>query len=248
MKPVLLLVAGMLNDAGVWAPASEAMQARADVRIALPVQDSIPAMAAAAWALLDEVPRATPVVVAGFSLGGYVAIEMLARPRRPLHAAALISTSGRPETPEGAGVREKTMAAMRKDFGRTVDGIVDWSTHAAGPELVARLTTMMRGVGVDTAIRQTRAIMMRSDHRAALAALTLPVAVACGREDRVTPPALAHELAATVPGATLDLVDASGHMLPVEQPMAVARVLHGLLDRLAAGATSPTTTRLETNP
>lgn len=232
MKPVLLLVAGMLNDASLWNEVGAALASRADVRIALPVQDSVPAMAAAAWAQLDDVPAATPVVLAGFSLGGYVAIEMLAHPRRPVQAAALIATSARTESPEGAAGREKTMAAMRKDFARAVDGTVAWTTHAPGPELVARLSAMMRGVGADTAIRQTRAVMARNDHRAALAALALPVAVACGSEDRVTPPAIAQELAALVPGATFERVEGSGHMLPVEQPAAVIRVLNGLLDRL----------------
>jgi pimeloyl-ACP methyl ester carboxylesterase len=51
----------------------------------------------------------------------------------------------------------------------------------------------------------------------------------CGRQDRITPPALSEELAALVPGARLHLVDGSGHMLPAERPDAVAAALRALL-------------------
>lgn len=232
MKPVLLLVAGMLNDASIWDEVAAPLRALAEVRIALPLAASVPAMAADAWDVVADVPPEAPLVLAGFSLGGYVALEMLARPRdaqRPLRAAALLSTSPRPETPEGLAQRERTIAAMQKDFGTVVDGIVQWGTHAPAPALAERLRRTMRGVGAETAIRQNRAIAARADHRAALAALRLPVAVMCGAQDRITPPGLARELAAAVPGATLEIVDGAGHMLPVERPEAVVRVLRGLL-------------------
>lgn len=230
MKPVLLLVPGMLNDASVWHDVVELLRPHADARIASPLQDTVPAMAAAAWSLVADLPEQTPVVLAGFSLGGYVAIEMLANPHRPVRAAALISTSARPETPEGAANREKTSAAMRKDFARVVDGVVQWSTHEPSPELCARLRQMMRGFGAHAAIRQNRAISARGDHREALAALSLPVAVLCGQQDRITPPSLSQELAALIPGARLQLAEGAGHMLPCEQPALIAASLRTLLN------------------
>lgn len=231
MRPVLLLVAGMFNDDEVWQDVARAVAPLADLRMALPRQDSIAAMAQAAWARLDDVPAGVPVVLAGFSLGGYVVQEMLAAPRRALAAAALISTSARPETPEGSAVREKTMAALARDVVKVVDGLVGFGTHEAPPALAQRMRAMMLRVGADTAIRQTRAIMGRADHRAVLGRLQLPVAVLCGQQDRITPPALSQELAALVPGAQLHLIDGSGHMLPLEQPRAVAGVLAALLQQ-----------------
>ncbi|SEB20018.1 alpha/beta fold hydrolase [Variovorax sp. YR216] len=225
MTPVLLLIPGMLNDAAVWHGVVEAMGPQVQVRTAAPVQPSIAEMAQAAWALLADVPAQQPVVLAGFSLGGYVAIEMLARPARPLRAALLLSTSARPETPEGAATREKSIAAMQRDFAKVVDGIVQWSTVLPSPERVRELTDMMLRVGADTAMRQLRAIAARGDHRAPLSRLDLPVTVLCGREDRTTPAALSEEIAALVPGARCEIVDGASHMLPVEQPQAVARAL-----------------------
>ncbi len=229
--PVLLLIPGMLNDASVWRDVLPALGGAAQVRVAVPLQASIPAMAQAAWAQLADVPADARVVLAGFSLGGYVAIEMLARPQRRIDAAALLSTSPRPESAEGAALRERTIAAMQKNFDKVVDGIVGFSTHNADAGLTERLRQMMRGVGAPTASAQNRAIAARSDHRAALAQLQLPrpLAVLCGAQDRITPPELSQETAALVPGAVLEIVDGAGHMLPCERPDAVARVLRGLL-------------------
>lgn len=238
MKPVLLLIPGMLNDARVWDDVVAALDGAAHVR-ALPVlaQESVPAMARAAWQQVADVPSEVPLLLAGFSLGGYVALEMLAQPARAVAGAALISTSARPESPEGKSNRAKTIAAMEADFPKVVDVILKWGTHAPTPDVAQRLRAMMLAVGAPTAIAQSRAIMERADHRAALARLALPVAVLCGRQDRITPPELSEELAALLPAARLELVDDAGHMLPAEQPHAVAAALGTLLAR-AGGSTA----------
>jgi pimeloyl-ACP methyl ester carboxylesterase len=230
MKPTLLLVPGILNDGTIWDEVASRVVDLADVRrVDVLTQDSLPAMARAAWQLVADLPPDAPLVLAGFSLGGYVVLEMLAHPARPVRAAALVSSSPRPESPEAAAAREKTIAAMGRDFGKVVDGILSFGTHEAAPALLERLKAMMLRVGADTAVRQNRATMGRGDHRDALARLQLPVAVVCGRQDRITPPALSEELAALVPGARLHLVDGSGHMLPAERPDAVAAALRVLL-------------------
>lgn len=228
---MLLLIPGMLNDATVWDDVRAELGAAAQVRVSLPVQASIAEMAATAWAQVADVAADVPVVLAGFSLGGYVAIEMLARPARPLHAAALLSTSSRPESAEGLAARERTIAAMGRSFDKVVEQVAAFGCHEPEPALLARLVPMMRGVGADTAIRQNRAIAARSDHRAALATLQLPrpLAVLCGAHDRITPPELSQETAALVPGAVLQIVEGAGHMLPCQRPDAVARMLRRLL-------------------
>ncbi|MGE4243794.1 alpha/beta fold hydrolase [Ramlibacter sp.] len=232
MKATLLLVPGILNDERLWDAVAPQLESLADVRRApAPSQDSIAAMADAAWRLLDDLPADAPVVLGGFSLGGYVAIEMLSRPARAVRGVALMSTSGRPESPEAHAAREKSIAAMRKDFSRVLDGILQFGTHEATRGLLLELKDMMLRVGAETAIRQNRAAQGRGDHRAMLAKLDLPVTVVCGRQDRITPPALSEELAALVPGARLQWVDGCGHMLPAERPDALADALRPLLIR-----------------
>lgn len=240
MTPVLLLIPGMLCDERVWGDVvAHLPAARADVRIADVTQgDTVAALADAAWRCLEDATAGrapgTPVVVAGFSLGGYVAIEMLARPRRAVHGAALLSTQADPETAEASAQRVKTMAAMASRFEAVVEGLAGFSTHEAPPALRARLLAMMRDVGADAALRQTRAIMGRADHRDALRRLRIPVQVLCGREDRITPPGRSEDLAALMLQARLALVPGAGHMLPMEQPAAVAEALAALVERSLA--------------
>lgn len=163
MKPVVLLIPGMLNDARVWQPVREALAEVADVQVADVATDAdIPAMGARAWAQLSNVPAATPLLLAGFSMGGYVAIEMMARPARSVQALALLSTSGLPEAPEGAAQREKTIAAMQSNFPKVVEGILQWNTHQAAPGLLAMMRQMLLDFGSEVAVRQMRAIMARA--------------------------------------------------------------------------------------
>lgn len=231
-QPVLLLVPGMLNDERVWAGVAQALADVAQVRVArVTTQATIPAMAQDAWALLADLPPEAPVVLVGFSMGGYVAIEMLARPQRRLRAAALVATSARPESPQGQAQREKSIAALQGDFARTVQGIAQWGSHEPTPALLQALTAMMLDVGAETAVRQTRAIMTRGDHREALARLDLPVHVLCGAADRITPPALSQELAALIPHARFHEIEKAGHMLPLEQPQTVAALLRPLCEQ-----------------
>ena len=217
MKATVLLLPGMLNDASLWDAVATQLGSLVDIRRAPTLsQDTVPAMADAAWQLLADLPPEAPLVIVGFSLGGYVAIDMLARPERTVSAAVLVSTSARPESAEGQANREKTIAGMRKNFERMVDGIAAFVTHQ--PEAQHRIKPMMLGVGARVAIGQNQAISQRKDHRTALEKLALPVVVIGGQQDRVTPPELSQELAALIPGAELQEVSDCGHMLPVEQP------------------------------
>ena len=231
MMPVCLLVPGMLNDERVWRDVAAGLQGHAQVRIAqVQTQSTIADMARDAWALLDDLPPDAPVYLAGFSMGGYVAMQMLAQAARPLRGLALLDTAGGVETPESQAQREKTIRALETDFAKTLPGLLKWNTHAPSAELLARLGQMMQDVGAATAVRQMRAISARSDHRAVLERLRLPVQLLCGEHDRVTPPARSQELAQWIPGARLRLVPGAGHMLPLEQPQAVVDALLALMN------------------
>jgi len=230
MKTVVLLVPGMLNDERVWSDVRGVLEGEADVRIARTQQQaSLAEMAESAWSLLDDVPDTARVVLAGFSMGGYIAMQMLAHPRRPVHGLALLSTSGRPETPESSATREKTLAGMQGNFPKVVDGILQWSTHRLAPDAQERLRQMMLDLGLAVATAHTRAIQARSDHRTVLEALQLPVRILCGAQDRVTPPQLATELSEWIPAAQLQIIEDCGHMLPVERPDVVAQALRDLM-------------------
>jgi pimeloyl-ACP methyl ester carboxylesterase len=157
---------------------------------------------------------------------------MLAAARgRRIDALALIATSAQPESVQAAALREKTIAATRRDFPRTVDALVAHGTHASFREdagAVQVLREMMLSTGAETAVRQHQAVMARADHRATARALRLPCTVLVGDDDRITPPPLAEELSALIPGARLERLPACGHLAPLEHPHRVAAALRSL--------------------
>ncbi|WP_159918144.1 alpha/beta fold hydrolase [Pantoea sp. 18069] len=244
-QAALLLIPGMLTHAGIWQAVSarlkQAMGEDLQLLVAdVSTQDSIAAMAQDAWRqLAAQVAPQLPCGVVGFSMGGYVALEMLAHPRRPLQLACLVSTSARAENPAGAAQREKAIAAFEADFEQAIAATARYGTHPAQRAQLAPLLEMMREVGPQVAIRQVRAIMRRRDLGAELARLALPVQVLCGQDDRITPCVLSEELAALIPQARLQRVPQAGHMLPFEQPRAVADSLLAQLQLQLLRAPSP---------
>jgi pimeloyl-ACP methyl ester carboxylesterase len=231
--PVLLLIPGMLNTSAVWSRVAVLLQGKADIRIAnVQTQVSIGQMARDAWTMLADVPPTRRLVVCGFSMGGYVALEMIAGHARLISALGLFNTSARPETPESTALREKTIAAIERNFPRVVEGVLQFGTHSSTqsrPGIMDELRQIMLDVGAETAIRQNRAIMQRADYRELLPSLAIPTLVVCARDDKITPPALSEELAALIPGARLEWIDDAGHMTPVEQPERLAQLLKSLL-------------------
>ncbi len=243
MKPVLLLIPGMFNTSDIWQPVAERLKGHADVRVAdVLTQDSITAMAADAWHLVADVPTGTSLVVAGFSMGGYAAIELLATHGAEIDAVAFVDTSAKVETAESTVVRQKTIAALERNFSRTVEATLLFSLHPdhhANAELVDATRRMMHAVGAEAAIRQIRALTTRADHRAMLARLHIPVLVVCGREDKVTPPDLSQDLAALIPGARLEWIENAGHQTPAEQPEALAQLLLSLIAMVGSESVQP---------
>ena len=243
MKPVLLLIPGMFNTAAIWDPVRAHLGPDVEVLVAdVLTQSRIPDMADDAWALVAHLPPATPLVVAGYSMGGYVLIELLARHRARVQAAAFIDTSAQVETAQSLQNREKTIAAVERNFERAVAAVIPFSLHPehqGRADLVEGMRSMMHRVGAQTAIRQTRAIMARTDHRAMLAQLAMPTLVVCGREDKVTPPALSQDLADLLPDARLHWLDPAGHQTLLEQPAELARAI----GQLIASATNPQSTK-----
>ncbi len=224
-NPALVLLPGLLNDHRVFAPQIAALEGHASI-VSPPLWH-----ADTMDALVDRVLQEAPsrFALAGFSMGGYVAFEILRRAPQRVDRLALIDTSARPETEEGRKRREALVAQSRLGRWRGITRLMlpllvhpDRMRDAA---LVERLQVMAMTVGGEGYANQQRAIIGRRDSRPLLARIAVPTLVICGRDDRVTPFELSEEIAAGIRGARLVGLDRCGHVAPLEQPDAVTAAL-----------------------
>jgi len=223
-KPTLLLLPGLLCDARLWRDQAAALAPLARPVVADLTQDSrIEAMAARALAAVEG-----RFALAGLSMGGYVAFEIMRRAPERVTRLALFDTSARADTPEQTRRRRGLIALARQgQFRGVTPRLLPQLIHPSrldGP-LAAEVMAMAERVGRDAFLRQQEAIMHRPDSRPDLARITVPTLVAVGAEDRLTPPELAAEMAALIPGARLRLFADAGHLPPMETPEAVTAAM-----------------------
>lgn len=224
----LLLLPGLMNDERVWQPICHVVGGRILVNANTHFVDSISALADAAIASMP----AGRFALAGFSLGGYVALEVCRQASDRIAGIALIDTGARPDTPESMQNRQRMIDSLKigsasfDQVGRMFATRILHPKHASDPKLLELLSDMARVVGTDGFLRQQIAAMNRNDMREVLGKMRCPGLVLCGREDQITPPMLSEEMAALLEGEVdLVLVPESGHMSTLEQPAAVAEAL-----------------------
>ena len=80
-------------------------------------------------------------------------------------------------------------------------------------------------LGKEVFIRQQKAIMGRPDSRPTLSEITCPTLLICGREDLITPPAMAEEIAGGIKQAELKIIEQCGHLSTLDQPEAVSKLI-----------------------
>jgi pimeloyl-ACP methyl ester carboxylesterase len=226
----LLLLPGLTNDARVWQGVADRLADVARVQVAdLTTGDT---MADLADAVLAKAPPR--FAVAGLSMGGYCALEIVARAPERVIALGLVDTSARPDTPEGRANRERQIARASTEFPAIVDELLPKWVHPgrlADPSVADVVRAMARDRGPEAFIRQQRAIMNRADSRPRLGAIRCPTVVVCGREDVLLPLEVHEEMARGIAGATLRVIDACGHLAPLERPAEVAAALRELLEK-----------------
>jgi pimeloyl-ACP methyl ester carboxylesterase len=227
MKPLVLLP-GLLCDSRLWRDVAWSLRDVAAPMVAdLTLDDAIPEMAARTLAVAP--PR---FALAGLSMGGYVAFEILRQaPERVTHLA-LFDTSARPDTPERQAARRGGIADVEKGkFIGVSRGLLPslLAPHNLETPLAEEVQAMAERLGKGAYIRQQTAIMNRIDSRPDLGGIAIPALVGVGALDKLTPPELAQEMADAIPNATLTHFSDSGHLPPMENPDPVAAALRRLL-------------------
>lgn len=232
----LVLLPGMMCDARLFGPQIAALSPDRPVIVAdLARHDSIRDMAAAVLAGLPG-----RFALAGLSMGGIVAMEMLARAPGRIARLALLDTNPFAETPAMRARRAPQIDAVRQ--GRLAAIMRDEMKPnylADGPhraEILDLCMTMALDLGPDVFVRQSRALADRDDLTAALAAYPGPALVLCGAEDRLCPVARHLAMKALMPQAALEILSGAGHLPTLERPRATTALLRRWLADTARGA------------
>jgi pimeloyl-ACP methyl ester carboxylesterase len=222
----LILVPGLLCDEDLWRDQLAALAPHADVAITMQQtrHATVPEIAAAI--LADAPPR---FALAGLSMGGMVALEIMRQAGDRVSRLALLDTSARPNSADDLKVRSGRMALVRAGHVDIVLGLqlsrFVPMTRLGDLALIDRVLRMVRRVGAATYLRQEQAVMGRVDNRPLLPTIRCPALVLCGRQDAATPLVLSEEIASGIPGARLEVIEDCGHLATMERPDAVNRAL-----------------------
>lgn len=217
----LVLLGGTLCDRRVFAPLIERLPGQ---EVIVPAMWGEHSSAALARRLLADLP---PVfALAGFSMGGMVALDMIAQAPRRVAKLALIASNARPLPDTGIALRREALERAReRGIGVYVeDGWDRFVSQAnrADEAIRGTIAAMARDLGLAVHAQQTEIVVGRADSRPRLKDIGVPVLVLGGMEDALCPPDMQHEMAILIADAKLVLVEGAGHFALLEAPDAVA--------------------------
>jgi pimeloyl-ACP methyl ester carboxylesterase len=178
--------------------------------------------------VLEQVPEGRFSLV-GFSLGGYIALNLAARVADRIERLAFISASPFADSEQAIEQRQALIEQAHANYKVVLENMSRFIVCADGPlAREARKTAVTMGIelGVDEFCRQQRAAMQRRDAREQLSSIRCDVRVLCGADDKVTPVSGNRYIAEHLPGATLRVLERSGHLLPLERPSEVSAFLY----------------------
>jgi len=231
-KPSLVLVPGLLCTADLWRDQIAAFESEYDIMVADHTQDD--RMPAIAERLLAAAPP--KFALAGLSMGGYIALEVMRQaPERVTHLAIMDS---RPiaDTPEENKSRQDFIKLAER--GTTFKGVTEnllpiliHPSRMQDDELKNRIYKMADDIGKEAFIRQELALLNREPLVDSLQNITCPTLVLCGAEDKLIPAFIQQEMAIEISTATFEEISLCGHLPTMEAPEKVIEHMRAWLNR-----------------
>jgi pimeloyl-ACP methyl ester carboxylesterase len=221
----IVLVPGLLVTARLYAEQIPALWRLGPVTVADHTRDD--SMAAIARRILADAPPR--FALAGLSMGGYVAFEIVRQAPERVARLALLSTSARLDPLEITERRRRQIAlAQEGRFGDLADMQFPLLVHRSrlddeGLQTLVRL--MADETGAEAFVREQTAIIGRADSRPDLARIACPTLVVVGDGDELIAPESSVEIADGIPGARLVTVAECGHLSTLERPAQVTAAL-----------------------
>lgn len=236
-RDIVLFLPGLLCDRAVWEPQIAALSARYDCLVAdYGSADSLVAMAQSA---LGRTPARFSLV--GHSMGGRVALEIMRSVPERVARLALLDTGyqARLEGEAGEAERRKRyrLLELASSEGMRVMGR-QWVQGMVHPDrlqdagLIDPILAMIERKTPQIFAAQIRALLDRPSAEAVLRAIRCPTLVLCGRQDGWSPLLRHEQMRSLITGASLAVIEDSGHMVTLERPQPVAAQLEGWLGHL----------------
>ena len=221
----LVLIPGMMCDARLFGPQVDAFSMDYDLIFASITDEA--SVTKLAERVLSQSPER--FAVAGLSMGGIVAMEMLRIAPERIERIALMDTNPRAETEQVKAVRIPQMMAVRE--GRLASVMRDEMKPkylAPGPgrkDVLDLCMKMALDLGPHAFLRQSRALMDRPDQSETLRDSTIPSLILCGRYDKLCPITRHEYMASLMPHADFEVIEDAGHLPTLENPDATNQAL-----------------------
>lgn len=186
--------------------------------------------------LLDAIGVAEPVVLVGFSMGGYIGWRFLERHAERVRSLGLCDTRAGADTDDARATRLKMAKHVQQWGAEHVALAMQPKLFApgsieSGHEAVARTSAVISATDPRAIAAAQRGMAARPDVTDRLPAIDLPAALIVGQHDQLSTPAEMRSMAEAMPRGELTIVPDAGHMAPVENPGPVADALAALIAR-----------------
>jgi pimeloyl-ACP methyl ester carboxylesterase len=177
-------------------------------------EPTIDAYARQVFGVLDHAGVAR-AVVAGVSMGGYIAFAMLRQAPGRFAGLVLADTRSTADNDEGRALRRRT------------------TTRARRPDVVATVRRLIEAQPAEGVADAARAMMTRPDSTPLLPTIDVPTLIIVGEEDVITPPEDAERMHAAIPGASVVRIPEAGHLSNLEDPARFDEALIRFMSRIA---------------
>ena len=227
----LVLIPGMMCDARLFAPQLAELSAGRTVMVAdISGADTIAALASR---VLSDAP--SRMALAGLSMGGIVAMDMLRQAPERIERVALMDTNHRAETPDRQALRgpqvERVFAgALRQVLIEEMKPLYLAPENRNDESILGCALDMAMALGPDVFARQSAALRSRPDQSETLRAARIPSLVLCGEHDSLCPVERHREMVELLPSARLEIIAGAGHLSTLERPAETTEALRNWLD------------------
>lgn len=225
MTVPIIAICGIATDEGSWG--------------SMPVDRIVVPRGTSIAAMVDEFLPKLPnrFALCGHSMGGYVALEIVARVPERLAGLAMLSSGCTADSDEARKGRQAAIAEAGHDYPALAHRLARAMLSRlsrADAELLAVTRAMLMRCGAERFSEQQAAAATRMDRCDMLSMITVPALLLAGAEDRIVAPDRSREMAAALPDAVLHILPGCGHVPQREAPGATRAALAAWRERLAA--------------